>query len=324
MAVTYKAGYIESTNVRFYFGLKQKALQILFSLTWAVSQRFTRWILKRLFFSPVSYSLSNDQKDLLEKAETFTFVSGGHELKGYKWGQGPGILFIHGWAGHGLQCCNFLTRLLDEGFSVWTFDHAGHGASQGNTANYFRFSDAVYDFVNSRDDIELHTAIAHSLGASAWINYLWRTRQKISTILIAPALHLAEMLETTFSGYGIPKKAFRQLIQRIELETGHEFEQENPIDLIKDLTHEILIIHDKKDKAVPFEDSWNASLVQNNIQLLPTSGMGHIRILFEGSLINQIVEKIRNFGNRASSHSLMVADNDTGDDNTCCKELDCV
>ncbi|MCF6246627.1 MAG: lysophospholipase [Desulfobacula sp.] len=297
MTISYKQTPIKSTNVRLNLDFRQRFIKFFFSFIWLVSSALSRLIIQRLFFRPLVYTLSENQKRILSKAKVFYFQSNvevGNDkiLKAYQWGKGPAVVFIHGWAGRGIQFSRYISSLTQAGFSVLTFDHIGHGESDGKTANYFRFSNAVYDFLETRPQLDVHTIVAHSLGASAVINYLWRSKRKINTILIAPALNLIEMLNVTFERYGVPIAAFNALIDEIEVNSGRSFALENPIDLLSKVTQNILIVHDTKDKAVPYEESWNASLLQNNISLFPTNGLGHIRILEDESLIAHLVKRI--------------------------------
>ncbi len=298
MAISYKNTSLKSTNVRFKNRILPQISRFLFTTAWAVSSSLTKKAIMRMFFRPVSYEISKDQEKLLSQAEKFRFKSGGKQICAYKWGQGPAVLFVHGWAGQGIQFHRYIERLVSGGYSVIAFDHAGHGNSQGKTANYFKFSNAVYDLCEhlSALDIGIHAIVAHSLGASATINTLWRTKKRPVTVFIAPALHLIEMLDQTFERYGLPDYIFKSIIDDIGHQTNHTFSKENPIDLLKTLTHDIMILHDAKDRAVAYEDSWNASVIQNNISLVPTKGLGHIRILEDDALIDLVVKKIAKKG----------------------------
>lgn len=296
MAVIYKNTSVKSTNVRFKFSMKQKISRFLFSAGWAVSPGLTKKLVKYFFFQPGSYGISIEQKALLGQARRFSFKSEENVLQAYQWGTGPAVVFVHGWAGRGIQFSRYVSKLTSKGYSVITFDHAGHGRSQGKTANYFLFSNAVYDLFEQLADMDVRAVIAHSLGASAVINYLWRTKRKIPAVFIAPALHLIEMLDQTFRRYGLPVRIFNSLIAEIGEQTHHVFAKENPVDLLKTLTHDIMIIHDIDDRAVAYEDSWNASAIQNNISFFPTKGLGHIRILADEQIIDLVMKRCMHQG----------------------------
>ncbi len=292
MAVSYKSTSIKSTNVRFYGDIGNRLSYAIFSVIWFFSEPLAKFLVKYLFFRPQKYAISADQKAFLEKAVPFTFMSGKKKIQAYKWGQGPAILFVHGWAGQGVQFMPFFKPVLASGCSVVTFDHVGHGASDGMFANYFEFSKAVYNLIVNHRDLDIKAVVAHSLGGSAVVNFLSRTRLNIKVILIAPALSLIDTLNTTFIKYGVPLHIFKSLLKDLEQETGHEFAKENPVDLIQDITSDIYLVHDFKDKAISFEESRKVSLRQDNISLYPKYGLGHIRILKDDSVVNDVVKTI--------------------------------
>lgn len=295
MAVSYRNSFFKSTNVRFNKKFSVHVTYLFFSVIWTISRSLAKNIVKALFFKPQEYTLSEKEKDMIKNARSFTFPSGDKTIQGYQWGKGPAVIFIHGWAGRGIQFFQYVDLLIEDGFSVFTFDHVGHGDSDGKTSNYFEFSNAVTGFMMFQKDLEIHAIVAHSLGGSAVINYLWQTRRNIKTILIAPALSLIDTLDQTFFRYGVPMPVFKSLIKEIEMETGHEFEKENPINLITTLDSDILIVHDTKDKAISYEDSWKISLLQDNIRLYSTQGLGHIRILKDKVLVKEIIGKIKSW-----------------------------
>ena len=293
MTVSYGNSLLKSTNVRVYKKLSIWFAYLFFSVTWKISRPLAKHIVKVLFFKPQKYKLTERENNMIKNARSFTFQSGDKTIQGYEWGKGPAIIFIHGWAGRGIQFLQYFDLLINAGYSVFTFDHVGHGDSEGQTSNYFEFSNAVISFMMFKKKLEIHAIVAHSLGASAVVNYLWQTGRKIKTILIAPALSLIDTLDQTFSRYGVPKAVFKSLIKEIETETGHEFEKENPASLITMLDSDILIVHDTHDKAISYEDSWKISLLNDNIRLYSTRGLGHIRILKDKALAREIIRKIQ-------------------------------
>ena len=279
MAVSYKIRSIKSTNVRLFIRMKQIPAQVFFSLAWFLARPLAKSLVLRLFFTPISHALTDREKRAEAWADKFHFRSGRHTLQGYQWGKGPAVVFVHGWAGRGLQCASHVRDLVKAGFSVYAFDHVGHGRSGSSASNYFEFSNAVAAFMAAFPDLEIKALVAHSLGGSAVLNYLWKTRIPVRTILVAPALTLRQTLARTFERFGLPRFLYRAILRELGDQTGHNLDREDPCDLIRHLTSDLVIVHDTQDRAVPYEDSWKASLTQSNIRLYPTQGLGHIRIL---------------------------------------------
>lgn len=310
MAISYKNSIFKSTNVRIYRKMQTVILEILFSIFWKIFPAMVKRLVLRLFFRPGPCRLTDTQKKLRAEASVFHFKSKEDTLTGYRWGNGPAVVFVHGWAGNSLQFHKYIEPLISAGYSVICFDQACHGVSKGRTASYFQFSDAVYQLLESEVDDEIAAVIGHSLGASAVINYFWRTGKQIPVILIAPALDLVRTIEDTLNRYGVPSSVFNSIIRDFEERMGHHFMQENPADLLRSLTQEIVVVHDTNDIAVPYEASWNAGLIQTNIRLLSTSGLGHIRILEDESVVQYIHQRVT--GGSDGSGRLLIADYNPG------------
>ncbi len=292
MTISFQTRSVKSTNVRLCKDVKTHIVHYFLSFLWIMSKSLAKYVVKTLFFKPRPYRMSQKEKEIIKRADRFTFQTGSKKIQGYHWGTGPGVVFVHGWAGRGVQFYRYVDLFIRKGFSVYTFDHTGHGESDGKTSNYFEFSNAVHEFMKLQKENEISAIVAHSLGASAAINYLARTGSTTKTILIAPALSLIDTLDAAFLKYGVPLCIFNALLKDIEKDTGHEFAKENPVDQIKLLYSDILLIHDTNDKAISYEDSWKASLLQDNIRLYSTSGLGHIRILQDRMLAGEIARDI--------------------------------
>jgi pimeloyl-ACP methyl ester carboxylesterase len=293
MAVSYRNSFINSTNVRVNKDYKVEAFSKLLSVLWFISKPLTKYLIKAIFFTSRRFQITPVQKQILEDSETFSFVSGKTKVKAWKYGTGPSIVFVHGWSGRGVQFDTFFDAFVKAGYSVIFFDTLGHGESEGKTSSYFQFTDSIADLVKSRKDLNIRGFIAHSFGASAVVNYLSKNEMNVKTILIAPALNLVSMLNKTFEQYGVPLHIFHSVLKEFEVSMGHEFVKENPIDLIKKIKSEILIVHDKNDKAISSQDSKNIRENADNLLLHETKGLGHIRILRDEQTRNLIVNHMK-------------------------------
>jgi pimeloyl-ACP methyl ester carboxylesterase len=58
-------------------------------------------------------------------------------------GDGPTVLFIHGWSGRGSQFYEWVNPLVKAGYSVVFMDASGHGDSDGKMSSLPEFRDAI-------------------------------------------------------------------------------------------------------------------------------------------------------------------------------------
>lgn len=108
------------------------------------------------------------------------------------------VVLLHGYLLHTLCQASFISFLLQQGYAVLAFDWPGHGLSQGRRATidcfgrYAAVLESVMRSTASQFGSPPHL-IAHSTGASAWLEYQ-RTRSPDpfgQVVLVAPLLRSA-------------------------------------------------------------------------------------------------------------------------------------
>ncbi len=284
------SSFIKSTNVR-DFNIKLVSMNIAFSMANAFFPKSTLNFLKRRFFTPISKPLTSQQAKWHSRSEQINIPFNKMKFKAWKIGSGPAILFAHGWNGQGVQFQHFFQDFLDAGYSVIFYDSPAHGASDGDMTNYYEMTaclDAIFQY---EFEDEIVGVVAHSMGASVIINYLHDNPKFMPLVLIAPALSLLELLFKSFQSHGIPKHIYFKLMWEFENQYQIPLETRNPIDLIKELNNQILIIHDKNDIITSLTDSAIIANGMQNVNLIETEGLGHNHLLKDA----QVSRKSLNF-----------------------------
>ena len=282
-----------STNVR-YIRAKQRGTHFLLTALWHLAPNATKNILLKRFFKPMSYALTPLERQYLENGTSFHIHVHGNKIRCWKWGRGPGILFVHGWNGRGVNFAHFFKPLINARYSVITYDAPAHGESGGQATNYFELSDTVRSFLNPSHGFNIQGIIAHSIGASAVINCISKEKPSIDAVLIAPALKLKELLFNSFNHHGVPEIVYRNLVAEMEGYYGYDVHQDNPYVLAKTISSKMLIVHDKDDRTIPYMDSKILSEKTDNVYLHTTEGLGHKRILRDKIVVDFITAYIFN------------------------------
>jgi len=282
-----------STNVR-YIKARQSGAHLLLTALWHLAPETTKNILLKRFFKPSSYPLTPLEREYLEKGTPFRIHVHDQEIRCWKWGRGPGILFVHGWNGRGVNFVYFFEALINAGYSVVTYDAPAHGVSDGLATNYFELSDAVRSFLDPSRSLDIQGVIAHSLGASAVINCLSKDKPPVDAVLIAPALKLKEILFNSFNHHGVPKIVYQNLIAQMEADYGYDVHQDNPYHLAKTISSKMLIVHDTDDRTIPYLDSKILAEKTDTVVLHTTQGLGHKRILRDENVVDFITTYIFN------------------------------
>ncbi|MFC2123454.1 alpha/beta hydrolase [Bacteroidota bacterium] len=282
-----------STNVRNDIN-GNSLISMTLGLSWKLFPTFTGRFIRHFFFNPKKYKSSTEELAVLRTATPFSIKVHDKNLKGWKFGDGPGILLMHGWNGRGIQFHKFIDPLTKAGYSPIIIDGPAHGESEGRHTSYFEFSDVVRYIMKPEHEFNIQCIIGHSFGASAAINCISKDKYSVKLVLIAPALYLRDLLQTTFSNHGISLSIHAEIIGEYENFYGYSLNQDDPINLIADLSTDILLIHDKQDKATPFIQSETAAGINNNIRLLATEGQGHSRILKSDQTVQECINFISN------------------------------
>ena len=199
-------------------------------------------------------------------------------LTTYSIGQGPIILFIHGWSGSGSQFFTMMETVASMGYRAITFDHYRHGHSKGKENNYPLFVKAIQFMVDRcKQDGEIVCVVSHSMGSSATLDVF----KHINTphFLIAPLFNFYEELETRVTNVGISKNFFEQIVYGIEADYKIPIKDTNPIHDISHINQPIQIVHSVDDKFALYHHSENVTQKNSNIELETLRDIGHMRIV---------------------------------------------
>jgi pimeloyl-ACP methyl ester carboxylesterase len=245
-----------------------------------------------MFFSPVSYRTRPLEEAYLENSIEFDIPVHEKRIKCWKWGAGPGILLAHGWNGRGIQMHAFIDPFIEAGYTVYAFDAPGHGKSPGRISSYFEYSDVIRTFLRQAGTFNIRGVIAHSLGASAVLNGMEKEKFFLEAVLISPALRLYQILYKLFLVYGFPLPILHALIREFEEQFGYDMKVDNPDKLLPHISKDLLIIHDKQDRTVPYEDSLKASKQFPKITLHTTLGLGHKKVLFDETTVKFVTDHL--------------------------------
>lgn len=282
-----------STNVR-YIKTRQRGTHVLLTAFWHLAPNATKNIVLNRFFKPISYALTPLERQFLENGTSFHIHVRDKDIRCWKWGRGPGILFVHGWNGRGVNFACFFKPFIDAGYSIITYDSPAHGESDGQVTNYFELSDTVRSFFDPSQGFNVQGIIAYSIGASAAINCISKDNLSVDAVLIAPALKLKEILFNSFNHHGVPEIVYQSLVAEMERYYGYDVHQDNPDVLVKTILTKMLIVHDKDDRTIPYTDSKILSEKTDNIFLHTTEGLGHKRILRDNAVVDVITSYIFN------------------------------
>lgn len=107
------------------------------------------------------------------------------------------VLIVHGSAEHRGRYRHVVQALVNAGFQVYSFDHRGHGESDGIKGDVEHFGYFVEDLkqmvgiIKEKDPEQPLFLVAHSLGGLISLHFLWNHQSIVSgAVLMSPALDI--------------------------------------------------------------------------------------------------------------------------------------
>lgn len=258
--------------------------------------------LERAWFQPPRGKASAAALRTLDCARSdWALVTGqgaSRRVRVYRWGsEGPVVLLAHGWGGHAGQWHAVVDGLLAAGMRVVAFDALSHGASDAGARGPAQTS--VVEMSRSLLAAAwhagpVHAVVAHSLGGAATAMAIREGLPLRAAILIGPPADMHAASATLAWQLGIGPAILARMQRRSEQWLGMPWSEFNVPEIGR--TRQVpptLVIHDRQDKEVRWEDGAAIAGAWPGARLVTTTGLGHRRILQDPEVIGQVAGFIR-------------------------------
>lgn len=245
-----------------------------------------------LFFSPFRFKRPSREDVAFSSAKTSAVTINEKQVKIFEWGDSgnPIAVLVHGWSGRGTQFFKFAEKLVEEGYHVVSFDAPAHGLSEGKSTNIKEFYETLLHIEQNIGAIKV--GIGHSFGGVSLL-YAKKEGLKLDSIVMISSPTIGEDILTAFRKKinASPNTSIalrKMVVSRFDL----DFEAITACELLKTISlKNHLIIHDKDDFEVPYQNAEDLKKVNPKASLILTNGLGHTRILRD----NEVVEQTLNF-----------------------------
>jgi len=240
---------------------------------------------ERLFFTPPRPRPSRGEA-VLRAGRRIDLRTENGRVVAWRFGRGPAVILLHGWAGRAAQMSSFVAPLLGRGLSVVALDAPGHGRSgwtRSSAVDFARALRAVAAEVGS-----VHAIVAHSLGAAAAALALRDGMNVRRVALLGPAAHPPAWFGRFAAALGIPAGVAQQARARSERRLGIRWDELHVPTMAMTLTAPALVVHDRHDDEVPHRDGAAIAAAWPGARLLETTGLGHFRILRDHAVIEAV------------------------------------
>jgi len=279
-----------STNVRFMFEtlLKRAGLGASALLAPGLAGLWA----ERLFLTPPKPRYpSSEFFDLIDARQSFQLHRGRH-IATWRWGpaEAPAVLLVHGWGGRATRMSRFVPHLAAAGYRVIAYDQPAHGLSDGKLTGLPDFADVLAAVARQHGNVR--ALIAHSLGGPAAAIALARGLRAERAVLISPPSDLVGFSRRFARWLALPERVRRSMQAAIEERFGVRWSELEIARIAPRLRAEALVIHDRHDTQVPWQQGAALARHWPGARLMSTRGLGHGRILENDAVARAAVEFI--------------------------------
>lgn len=212
----------------------------------------------------------------------------GH-VKLYKFGLGERtVVLTHGWGDSSRRFDGLIDYLLINNYTVWSFDHIGHGKSEGSSSNLFYFIvglKAVIKFLEE-NSVKIDAMVSHSMGAVAILNSEENFFKGKRFVFISSPMRFFRSIFRIVRNTGVSLLMMRRLLEALSSEFNAYWKDLSPSEHQYKISENFMYVHDVGDRQALFEET-KAYVEKTPARFFKTEGLDHL-----GTMNNQEVFKV--------------------------------
>ncbi len=236
------------------------------------------------------------EKEFYNITTEFTVPLEKEDLKCYQLGNNDDklVFLVHGWNSN-IGCLTlFAKELAKQNYKVIGFNLPGHGTHKKSKTNLVESKNAflkLIEFINPKQPIHI---ISHSFGSAVTSYMLPELNFKVDKVVFLTSNnkfldifnHFKNMLDFN-------DKVFNLFKSKVEGYVNEKAEDMVIADKINQSNiNELLLIHDRFDKVIPFKDSEEIHNAVKNSTIIPFEKIGHYRMLWNEDVVKETINFI--------------------------------
>lgn len=251
----------------------------------------------KLFCTPKPRKIEQEELDFLQTARQGLIPFQRRSVRTYIWGEGPRkVLLVHGWQSLSSRWKPLVENLQRPEFTLIAFDASGHGLSGGRQFTIPENAELIHRIMNEHGNFE--AVVGHSLGSLSLLYAFSRhSLPEINKwVLMAPPVSLKDLVSLFRKTLRLNPNTVDRMIGEMKASTPGGLETFDLARMVLKLSAPGLIIHDKNDDRVSYENAEKLAAVWPAAQLVTTFGLGHR--LRDTEVIRQVTTFILESGKR--------------------------
>ncbi len=262
--------------------------------TYAAKKAFT------LFQTVRIKSIKKREQVLYETAKHFKVPYNNESLNCYELGNPDGTLvfLVHGWDSNAGSLSKFALELAQNNYRVISFDLPAHAHSKSRYTNLYDCKEALLCLIKFINPQSSFSVISHSFGSAVTTMALSNTHYKVDNLVFLTTPNSIINIFTEFKSFiNLGNSAFEIMLKTIGYLLGKDIKELNIQDNIKTVSYNnLLLIHDKYDKVLPYKNAKDVATHTKNATLASFEKIGHYRMLWN----QDVVDTTLNFLKRKS------------------------
>ncbi|MCP4458380.1 MAG: alpha/beta hydrolase [Cytophagales bacterium] len=257
-----------------------------------VSPKKTADIIWHHFTKPGKVAFSENQNQLIERAEMGEMSYKGDRIVTYRWGsKGQKVLLAHGWRSKMADFRKLIEAYLAMGFVVEGVDARAHGRSEGKHTSIPEYRDILKKYMVKNGPY--HTVVGYSMGgiaAGIVLSEISKEIQPKILFLLAAPPYVQFFFEQVISDIGCTEAVYDAFVRRVELEYHQPIEYFDLRTKIEELHGiEKFFIYCEDDEMIPFKQGRELYDIHENKHFVQARGFGHYKILSHDEIIRYVI-----------------------------------
>ena len=244
----------------------------------------------QLFATPRKGAYTEAQETIVSKAKKHYTKFENIDIALYHWkGDGKTVLLAHGWESNASRWHYLLEDFKAKNYNIVALDAPAHGKSNGKLFSAILYADCINEVAKI---YKPEVIIGHSVGgmASIFFNHFYEAPYLKKVVTLGAPAHFRGVFTRYKHMMGYNKRVSHGLDRIVLDRFGKTVDYFSAVNFTKNFSIEGLIIHDKNDKIIPYEDALLFAKYFKNTSLITTEGFGHG--LKDKSLTPRVIEFI--------------------------------
>lgn len=273
----------------------QQAIRLYFKSLSALSPALAGKKAAALFQRPQQRKLRAPERIFYaeQQSEIISYSEGEYHLFELGNPEGELVILVHGWNSNAGSMAGIGHRLAQLGRRVMLIDLPGHGLSVSPQTNIVRMSIALEHLLLSLKGTAL-SIVSHSMGSAVTSYALRNTGVSVEKLVFLTSPNtMKAVFEEYRDAIGLGAKAYSHLMSVVEAILDEEVETATVSNFLKESTYKnLLIIHDRTDRVIPFDYAVDIYAQTDRSRYLPLEQTGHYRMLWTEDVLDMVVDEL--------------------------------